>query len=130
MRVFNSSHVQRYAHHELDIKPGFTDVPPEREESVKALIKRYPHHLSEGGTAPAELRAKADTIAAQAVKIASLEAQNKKLQQLLTEDPKSGDPKAVANRRAKEAEEALAEAREQIATLQARVSELEEAAKA
>lgn len=117
MRVFNASRAQHYVHHELDLKPGFTEVPKEREESVRELLKKYPHHLTEGGTAPAELKEKTDLLAAQAAKIKTLEEQNAKLAKLLSEP--SDDPKAAANRRADKAEADLEEANARISELTA-----------
>lgn len=117
MRVFNKGR-RTFVHHELAIRPGFTDIPAEREEGVKILLVRYPGELVEGGAASGEIAAKNQVIQEQAAQIAQLNVQVSKLQKLLTADPKSNDPKAVANRRAEKAEGELAEAKAEIARLQ------------
>lgn len=125
MRVFNASRTQQYAHHELNIGPGFTDVPPDREEGVRGLIKKYPHHLSEGGTAPAELQLKTELIATQATRIKELEGQVAKLQILVGGADATEAQKADAILRATTAEGSLAAAQETIGTQRSRIFELE-----
>ncbi len=118
MKVLNSSPTT-YVHFEVAIKPGVTPIPKNREESVREMIKKYANFLSEvEGGAPGS----GPTNVGQSAQIASLQAellkantQVSKLQKLLTKDQ---DPKAVANRKAHEAEERATAA-------EARVTELE-----
>lgn len=107
MRVYNSSHTQIYAHHELAIKPGFTEIPEARHESVLALIKKYPHHLTSGDAPASDAARKAEIIATQAGKIRELESQVGKLQGLLTTSTTSEEERAALIARAEKAEVAL-----------------------
>lgn len=116
MRIFNKGR-RTFTMHGIGIKPGFTDIPEEHAEHVKTLLNRYPTELMEGGAAQGEIQAKNQVIQDQGAEIAKLNAQVTKLQKLLTEDPKSNDSKAVANRRADAAEEALAEAKAEVVRL-------------
>ncbi len=126
MKVFNSSSV-RFAHHELLIAAGVTDVPEARVESVRALIKKYPDKLSELTVDTKGQQVSAATIATQNAELAKLRAQVTKLQDLLTKDPSQMEPKAVANKRANQAEADLREAREENARLLAEIAQLKEA---
>ncbi len=123
MKVFNSSSV-RFAHHELLIGPGVTDVPENRIESVRALVKKYPDKLSELTVDAKGQKVSADTIAAKDAELGKLRAQVTKLQDLLTKDPSQMEPKAVANKRANQAEADLREAREELASLRAELAAL------
>lgn len=125
MKVFNSSGT-RFAHHELLIGPGVTSVPETRVESVRALIKKYPEKLSELTAEGPGHKVTADVIAAKDAELAKLRGQVTKLQELLTKDPSQLEPKAVANKRANQAEADLADAREEIGTLRAELAALKE----
>lgn len=87
MKIFNQSS-RLYTHQNLAIRPGvFTTVPPELEESVTELVKKFPHELLTAESAD-KLRASAtQTVNEQKGTIAQLEAEVARLKRVIANSP-------------------------------------------